>query len=1385
MSRSTSLVVAVVVVVLLVAFGLLALRPRGGDGPAAAAQTTASPAPSPTAAVEESVDVASESEPVAAAPAPASESKDKVLLTITGRVTLPDGAPAKGAVVAGKTVKPFSSEVFDIAEASATADDDGRYRLELPGPYGVLSASLSGYGSAYATVNPQNEAAVSSQYSATQDFVLGAEVALAGVVRVDRGTGPAPLVGATVRTMRVVEQTQHSSSYVGFEAMSLTETTSDAEGRFRFTSIGAGEYAIEVTSEGLPATCQRVTAPNENVDILVSAIDLAPIVGIVVDAGGKGVEGAIVGYSSNDTLTASFANHRIWLKGRVGDKSAPGPNQVETDATGSFRIEGLQGGQTYTLTAAKDERRTRGIVSVKVGTESLNVKLVLPADMIVTGVVLDDETGKPIEDATVYQGEHSSMPPKNPKTTTTDAEGRFTLVTPKSSYTNRNTVDGKEQVTAVVLVKAEKEGYVLANPNQRMGWGTDMTHATIPDDGSAAEVEIRLARALTISGVVKWEGARRPITGTIELMKLPGSGGAGKPLPPDGRFSVEALPNQTHMLLVSIPNYGKATSEPIALADKSVSGVEILLGDPVTISGVVIDPDDKPVEGAAIQSMQRYGMANRRYGQGLPNKIATNDKGEFAITGIAPGEWDLTASKNGYAESTEEEINLLGGQTKTDVRLKLRVANFVAGRLVDTKKAPIKGANMYIHDRSGYHSQMQHTTKEDGSFRIDNVPASNSLMLQANAAGNVSKTWSGSEVVLNDPDHEYVLDPGPTVTIVASVLDAATGDPVKGLKVRSSGGWEPKPIIEDANLGIFRLEGLKPGWGYEYMIGAEGYPEQKIGYSELDIPQTIADGEILQRTFKLGRAARVLGRVLLAESKSPVADQRVVLTMNYERFNRQGNEKTMSATTDGSGAFAFENVAPGNHRVSVKPEAPLVESAQEFDMAVGGDKDLGEILLDAGHGARIRVTNAAGNAKPGVPVELFRGPYYVGDSIARVATDGQGVAVFTGISTEPHFFELPTEGYYLQMQDAARRAPEIVVPTGTATLAVRVEQAGKPYSGPTARPSASMQLVSGASISLKKNFGPPEGDLGWMEVKDLAAGTWSVGVWIEPSPGRGNSPNIPRQSITLVNGQRAEVVFRLDSASITGRVVSMDGKPQGSTSIQWEGDGSRGSMLSEADGSFEIKPLPAGVYSLMARHDELGMATLTDVAVAADAKVGPVTLMLEPTAMGSLRSVAVLEGTNAPVESAWCYLFPVGGGPRLSARTKRDATGMVVVDKVPIGDYNVEVSYWGHSEDRQRVTITEGQTADMRSVLYRAGSFTWSVVDGTGAAVVGGNCELTPTGGQSESTRTGTTNREGKWVPRGLRPGTYTATVRANGQARTESVTIEAGEDSPVRTVIE
>jgi len=101
--------------------------------------------------------------------------------------------------------------------------------------------------------------------------------------------------------------------------------------------------------------------------------------------------------------------------------------------------------------------------------------------------------------------------------------------------------------------------------------------------------------------------------------------------------------------------------------------------DAVTIKGIVLGADGKPVPAAAVTCQSSAGMK--------PRAVHTDSKGHYVITGLKQDSYDIRASSKGAYSDWERNIPLRKGQTK-EITLRLLNGNTaLSGELPAKHKA--------------------------------------------------------------------------------------------------------------------------------------------------------------------------------------------------------------------------------------------------------------------------------------------------------------------------------------------------------------------------------------------------------------------------------------------------------------------------------------------------------------------------------------------------------------------------------------------------------------------------------------------------------------------------------------------------------------------------
>jgi protocatechuate 3,4-dioxygenase beta subunit len=402
--------------------------------------------------------------------------------------------------------------------------------------------------------------------------------------------------------------------------------TAPESGTFHLGGLAPGSYTLQLPStRGQAAEWVADPVPvSVKAGEMKSGVQIQLAKGAVIEVLVKETDGKPVGKASvgvRNTQSDSYSGGTTDGKGLARIRVMPGQYAV----SGPFR-EGYS-------RPAEQER-----VSVEDG-QTQRVELVLTAAPKIAGTVRD-EAGRPLAGVKI-----EIKPMGGPSEYTTDAQGRFEV-----SWDPRMWGPGG---TTIVLV-AREEARNLAE--------------AVEIEEQTTRLDLTLKPGGIVTGTVLNEEGK-PLRGarvrvSLQVARWGSSLGRGDlaTTGPDGRFEIKAVPlEQRYIVTALAEGYGKrdVTVEPGAMKDNRFDAGQFkLVPATLSITGVVVDPNDQPVAGAEI-----YG-----YGDGQPDLygIRTDVEGKFTIKGVCPGPVRLNANSRTrpslYGNATTE-----GGAT--DLRI--------------------------------------------------------------------------------------------------------------------------------------------------------------------------------------------------------------------------------------------------------------------------------------------------------------------------------------------------------------------------------------------------------------------------------------------------------------------------------------------------------------------------------------------------------------------------------------------------------------------------------------------------------------------------------------------------------------------------------------------
>ena len=427
---------------------------------------------------------------------------------------------------------------------------------------------------------------------------------------------------------------------------------SNADGTFMIDALAAGTYTV-----------QLVPSREELADWIAEAVE-------VITEAGKTQSGIKIEVSKGGMLEVSITN----AEKKPVEKASVNINQEETDQwlrcssdkDGLARIRLLAG--DYQIRSVHKEgyssSQEQNAVTIQEN-ETVRIDIELAEPPKITGTVRDD-TGKPVEGASV------KMYPGGSSETKTDMKGRFELIwdpsrwRPQSDTIHCLVVRHTDRNLAVG-VEVEEETKTL---DIELAKGVVFSGEVVDTEGEAiagAKINVMLRMSRWSSPITDWQrgGAITDAKGKFEV----------KAIPPEHKYSV----------IASGEEYGKSRKE--AIADDAEDGrldvgrFALTLAN-LSISGLVVDSDDKPVSGAHIHA----------YGEGQPDNhnITTDAKGKFIIEKVCPGKINLSASIQGktylsgyvQTEGGATDVKIVVGERSSSGRFVPKQPKSLAGKSV-------------------------------------------------------------------------------------------------------------------------------------------------------------------------------------------------------------------------------------------------------------------------------------------------------------------------------------------------------------------------------------------------------------------------------------------------------------------------------------------------------------------------------------------------------------------------------------------------------------------------------------------------------------------------------------------------------------------------------
>lgn len=409
-----------------------------------------------------------------------------------------------------------------------------------------------------------------------------------------------------------------------------------------------------------------------------------------------------------------------------------------------------------------------------------------------------------------------------------------------------------------------------------------------------------------VQGTVRGIDDRKPVAG-VDVTFGNAFGESTATSGADGRYTLSLGPGGYRVVAIGDGVLGAAGSRFELRPGQQVEGYDILVSRLVAVRGSVIDHRGAAVAGAHVTYSARLGGKPIGSAQTAPVGEATSDDGGGFEMEVPAGDVKLIA-EIGEARGESLVSGLVPDQVPPAVIIRLAAGSAVAGRVVDSARAPVAGAEVVITvvGGDGPVGDRSATSDTSGGFRFDHL-APGTATLEARAPSGVSPPMN---VALADGQDrtgiELVL--AGAATIKGRVVDGK-GKPVSGAAVMARPGNSKIKLrtVTSSSDGAFVLEGLAAGTQHAVQARHEGYANAFV--RNVVPPADKVEVVLLS-------AGGVRGVVKVAKGAPPASFQvRAERFVEADGVVRPGAASSRFSSSDGR--FELDLVNPGQYDLVV------------------------------------------------------------------------------------------------------------------------------------------------------------------------------------------------------------------------------------------------------------------------------------------------------------------------------------------------------------------------------------------------------------------------------------------------------------------------------------
>ncbi|MCF6137925.1 carboxypeptidase regulatory-like domain-containing protein [Pseudalkalibacillus berkeleyi] len=1158
----------------------------------------------------------------------------------------------------------------------------------------------------------------------------------------------------------------------------VTSTFTDLNGQYEVNNLMPGIYGILASAPNFQtnsASVKLLPGQLTNVNVTLTP-EPGTIIGTITDTGGNPL--------SNVSIT-------------IVDDTGFIVGTVLTDTNGNYVFNGLAPGN-YTITSI-----AAGFQSLSTGAiVQSNETTVVDQSLVSNPGSISGTVSPVVEDTLITLSTSDGIPIAS---TLTNTNGNFQF---------NNLQPGQFILTA-------------SAPNYQ----TSTVGTTVVSDQTTSATLTMIPNPAEVSGFIT-DNSGSPITNaTIQVLDENGTvlqtGGSDQ----SGQYVISNLPPGSFTIVVNAQDFSSATGGVTLEPGETVTDANfVLLPDPGSIVGTIIDTDGDPISGATIIIRTADNLQIR--------STTTNEFGEYLVEGIAPASYTVVATAPDFSTNFVGVMVSSNLSSIANIILTSTIGDIV-GTVVDENGDPITGDNtgIKIFDNSGALLQTL-VANVDGTFSVLGLQPGQYLI---NArATNYAANSVYVTVIANETETITIplsLLPG-TITgrvfntstlngISGAVLTLTTteGIPIATTITGMNGDYTANNIppgtvnisavAEDfganavtavvgpnetttANIGLTESLGFLTGYitdintgnaisGAVLLIDKNGAQIATItsngsgqfltqGLSPGDYTAVVAADNYTSRTASFTILPNKTTTLSFALSPEPGIVQGRITNFNTGdpiigatiavRSLSPSGPIVATTITGANGEYNVATLAPGTY--TIVASANRFGAAEATTIVESNQTETVDVKLVPNPGA---IEGTISNSNTGTPlsgilVEIFN---VDGILVFSTNTDANGFYQFTGLP--PLQFRVVTSNPEFQTEEVG----VLVVSDETTIVNFGLEPNPGSISGTITDAETATRLVGAEVLVFSAQDIVPiaralTDGLGQYTITGLVPGTYTIVV-----NAVGYTENSTGSTVLANETTTTNLSLISESAGVSGTVLGTDGKPFKNAVIKIiDSNGVVvGTSAVNANGFYSIGGLSPGTYSIRVAAPDIASQSSGISLVANEVREVNFVLRVSP---GTIFGKVTDQTTGEPIVGANVNILDTNG--LVIATTATNTLGNYFVDRLAAGSYTVSVTKSSYAKQTKGAIVNTGELTNVNITLSKSMASIFGILrdkDGNRLESIVTGIRLLDNKGLLLQSIVASPNSDFSFL--NLSPGQYLISINAEGfQTKVVPVTLVGGE---------